>query len=202
MRIKNENIRKDNRSKILYAALELFSEKGYAGASIDDIAKKTEMTKGAIYWHFKDKLDLYTAVHDFVFDEYKRTFMKPFIEINDPREKIEHIITKTLQFYRDNPVIISFYSTSLHEGHFALSPKILNKIKEIYEEDRKWISQIIVDGIQQGQFIKIDPKVTASVLVASLDGILMQWIFDKEIDLDLAARGIMLIFFKGIEKRS
>lgn len=196
-----KNNKKDIRNKILYASLELFSEKGYASTSVDDIAKKTKLTKGAIYWHFKDKLDLYTAVHDFVFDEYKKRFPKPLTEIKDPLEKLEYTITMTLQFYKDNPIIVSFYSTSFHESHFDLSPRILNRIKETYKEDRDLISQIIADGIQYGQFIEVDPEITASILVALLDGILTQWMFEKEIDLDLAARSISLIFYKGIEKK-
>lgn len=201
MRTKNRKSVEDSRSRILYAALELFSKKGYVGTSIDDIAKKTEMTKGAIYWHFSDKLDLYATVHEFVYDEYKRRVIEPLMGLNDPQEKLERLIVKALQFYRDDPFISSFYATSFHEGHYALSPKMLSKIKEVYREDRELISQIILDGIQRGQFLKLDPKVVASVLVASLDGILMQSMFEKEIDLDKAARAIVLIFFKGLETK-
>lgn len=46
------------RAEILTAALDLFSTKGYSKTTFDDIAKAINMTKGAIYWHFRNKPDL------------------------------------------------------------------------------------------------------------------------------------------------
>jgi TetR/AcrR family acrAB operon transcriptional repressor len=201
LRNQSKNNSENSRNKILYAALELFSKKGYAGTSIDDIAKKTEMTKGAIYWHFRDKVDLYTTVHDFVFDEYRKRIMKSLEGLNDPKKKIESFIINTLQFSRDDPAIVSFYTTAFHEGIFSSSTKIQSKIREVYREYRSLISQIILDGIKHEKFIKIDPEIAASILVASLDGILMQWIFEKKIDLDLFARAMASVFFKGFERK-
>lgn len=56
----------ETKDKILYSALELFSEKGYDSSSISEICKKAEITKGALYWHFKDKLALYKELIDVV----------------------------------------------------------------------------------------------------------------------------------------
>jgi TetR/AcrR family acrAB operon transcriptional repressor len=47
---------------ILDAAEIEFAKYGYAGAKIDNIAKRTKMTKGAIFWHYKNKLELYKVV--------------------------------------------------------------------------------------------------------------------------------------------
>lgn len=46
------------RKAILETALDVFIEKGYKLATFDDIARRINMTKGAIYWHFKSKIDL------------------------------------------------------------------------------------------------------------------------------------------------
>lgn len=50
------------RSAVLKAALAVFSSKGYAAATLDDIAKAARVTRGAIYWHFKSKADLYNTL--------------------------------------------------------------------------------------------------------------------------------------------
>jgi TetR/AcrR family transcriptional regulator len=47
---------------ILDAAEIEFAKYGYMGAKIDNIAKRTKMTKGAIFWHYKSKLELYKVV--------------------------------------------------------------------------------------------------------------------------------------------
>ena len=46
------------KTDIIYAGLELFSAKGYSKTTFDDIAKQIGATKGAIYWHFRNKPDL------------------------------------------------------------------------------------------------------------------------------------------------
>ncbi len=50
------------RQRLLQAALSVFSEKGYAAATLEEIAQEAELTRGAIYWHFGDKAGLYNAL--------------------------------------------------------------------------------------------------------------------------------------------
>src|SRR5574339_1110092 len=52
----------ETRSRILDAAERVFHEKGVAHASLEDIAAAAEVTRGAIYWHFKDKAELFDAM--------------------------------------------------------------------------------------------------------------------------------------------
>lgn len=47
------------RKNVLKAGLKVFSEKGFAATRLEDIAKEAGVTRGAIYWHFNNKLDLF-----------------------------------------------------------------------------------------------------------------------------------------------
>lgn len=63
------------KKRILNAALELFSEKGYDKTSLSDIARKAGVTRGAVYWHFEDKGELllelcHTLAQENKFTEY------------------------------------------------------------------------------------------------------------------------------------
>src|SRR5215210_2956197 len=49
------------RSRILVCGADLFAERGYGGTSIDQVARASGLTKGAIYAHFRDKHDLWSA---------------------------------------------------------------------------------------------------------------------------------------------
>lgn len=51
------------RQKILDSAEVLFSERGVSNTSLADIAAAAGVTRGAIYWHFKNKVDLFEAMH-------------------------------------------------------------------------------------------------------------------------------------------
>ena len=52
------------RQDILDAALELFNSKGYSRTTLGDIARRAGVTRGAIYWHFKDKVELFLALKE------------------------------------------------------------------------------------------------------------------------------------------
>lgn len=50
------------RQKILKAALDLFAENGYERTTFEDVAARIRLSKGAIYWHFKSKPELFAAM--------------------------------------------------------------------------------------------------------------------------------------------
>lgn len=54
----------ETRSQLLDAAEKVFFEKGFSQTSLMDIAEAANMTRGAIYWHFKNKADLFEAMAD------------------------------------------------------------------------------------------------------------------------------------------
>jgi AcrR family transcriptional regulator len=54
----------DTRARIIASAARVFGQKGFQRASLDQVASDAGLTKGAIYWHFKSKNDLYFALLD------------------------------------------------------------------------------------------------------------------------------------------
>lgn len=57
-----ERRRRQTRDYLLQAAAEVFAERGFHGASLDDVAARAGFSKGAVYWHFKSKEDLFLAL--------------------------------------------------------------------------------------------------------------------------------------------
>ena len=58
----------ETKQKIIDAAVELFETRGYAATHIEDIAEKMGMTRGAVYWHFKNKDELFV----YIFEMFER----------------------------------------------------------------------------------------------------------------------------------
>ena len=52
----------DTRNRILKSATEIFLKKGYTRSTLDEIAKHADVTKGAVYWHFANKQNLFEAI--------------------------------------------------------------------------------------------------------------------------------------------
>lgn len=86
-----------SREDILYLAIPLFAKSGFDGVSIRDIASQIELTPAALYYHFKDKEELYfqTVKHAFA---TKTSVAQSLIESSgDPIANLEHFITWFVQ---------------------------------------------------------------------------------------------------------
>ena len=62
-------------NRIFSQALRIFLKKGYHGTSIDDITKAARLSKGALYWHFKDKEALLRKI----IEEFEKSFLDQMI---------------------------------------------------------------------------------------------------------------------------
>jgi AcrR family transcriptional regulator len=77
------------RRGLLQAARELFASEGYVDVSIDEICRRARVTKGALYHHFRDKRDLFTAVFEEVEREWADELAALVAEERDPLERIQ-----------------------------------------------------------------------------------------------------------------
>src|SRR5215471_6027956 len=57
------------RARLIGAARDLFAERGYAGVATDEVVRRARVTRGALYHHFREKEDLFRAVHEQVEEE-------------------------------------------------------------------------------------------------------------------------------------
>lgn len=71
----------ETRLRIIQCALELFAEQGISATNLSQIATRAGVTRGAIYWNFKNKLDLFDAVWEF--------HSKPFTQLGEASANIE-----------------------------------------------------------------------------------------------------------------
>src|ERR687891_1957551 len=76
------------RDALVQAALELFTERGYAGVGTEEIVARAKVTRGALYHHFRDKRDLFRAVHERVERELVEGIAARIAGIEDPWELI------------------------------------------------------------------------------------------------------------------
>lgn len=79
------------REEILNAATQVFLEKGVAKSTLDEIAAAAGVTRGAIYWHFKNKVEIFDALHerlhrplaDLIMGDIEKDHPEPLIQLRD-----------------------------------------------------------------------------------------------------------------------
>ncbi|MGV0686137.1 TetR/AcrR family transcriptional regulator [Mycolicibacterium thermoresistibile] len=162
------------RSLLLDAAEAVFAEKGFAPATVDDIAYAAGYTKGAIYKHFATKEDLFLAVSD----RYWQRYFDNFAEVMaDSRElggrEIDEIATRWRQLSRDRG---AEHAALGHEFTLYLlrNPDARERVAAKRAEVVEALADFIVAGVEQlGGSLLIPPLTLAQVLIATSDAVVL-----------------------------
>lgn len=99
------------RQQIIDAAREVFLTRGVNRTTLEDIARQAGVTRGAVYWHFNNKTDLFHAMREQVFlpliDRMDDTLLVE--HLHDPLASIEHFLCGTIQILEENLAIRQTY---------------------------------------------------------------------------------------------
>jgi AcrR family transcriptional regulator len=106
------------RARILKAAVKVFTEKGFHGASTRDIAGIAKTNQGLITYHFSSKEALWRAAADSVFDALDQRLKKSLeaLDATEPREYTREVIREYVRFTAENPEL---FRLMVDEGKVA-----------------------------------------------------------------------------------
>jgi AcrR family transcriptional regulator len=162
------------RSLLLDAAEEVFAEKGFTPASLDDIARAAGYTKGAIYKHFATKEDLFLAVSD----RYWRRYFDNFAEVMASAKHVgarefDQIAKRWRKLSRDRG---AEHAALGHEFTLYLlrNPEARERVAAKRSEVVEALAKFIVEGMERlGGTLLIPPLTFAQVLVATSDAVVL-----------------------------
>jgi AcrR family transcriptional regulator len=93
------------RVKLLRAGRQLFARRGYASVGTEQIVRRARVTRGALYHHFRDKRDLFRAVHEQVEAELAQTIGEQIADVgDDPVEVLKHGVSTFLDACTDTAI--------------------------------------------------------------------------------------------------
>lgn len=187
--------------RIIQAALELFVRKGYHGTAVSDITQKVELTKGALYAHFRSKGELLFRI----IEEFETQYIDQLIRIVDEIEgnaieKLNYCISFSSKFAAENIdlcVFLTFLTSELNAD-----VDFLPVLKKTYRKHQMFISKLITTGIHQGVLKKdLAPDVAALIFIGLHDGVLHQWVLNRNhIDGRQYVKTFRTIFMEGVVK--
>ena len=164
-------MRKNNREKILKTAREQFLKYGYNGISIRSIAKMAGITTGAVYFHFKNKKEIYETICLEAIDILIGIFEELDKKSKTPGKKLIASFDAYYKFYseyKSHYNIFKEYQGEYKEGN----PVQTGEVIERFERLLNIMADAVQEGIDKGIFRKIDPKTTAFYLASVSDGML------------------------------
>jgi AcrR family transcriptional regulator len=182
----------ERRGQILRAARAVFVEKGYLAARVEDVARRAGLSKGAVYFYYTSKRDLFLAL---VREEQETTYS--FLELAEHDER--PAVVKLLDLGRQ--YIDYFAGLKTPPRFFLLSCEAAIRDEEIREEisgtHQRFVdatTRIIAQGVAEGTFRAQDPQATAQLFKAMIDGLAGQAAIGIRPDKDrMAGSGINAI---------
>jgi TetR/AcrR family transcriptional regulator len=143
---------KKNKSKIyariLASATKEFADKGFAGARMDEIAKKAKINKAMIYYHIGDKEALYNAVLNSTFGNMATMMNKNIVLDKEPAENLHIYIQTVSETIRENPNIPPIMLRESASGGKNLPEGVIVSLTSIMEI----LAQILKLGVEKNEF--------------------------------------------------
>ncbi|MDO9620617.1 MAG: TetR/AcrR family transcriptional regulator [Moraxellaceae bacterium] len=174
----------DTRERILLQASRVFARKGYQQAKLDEIAREAGLTKGAIYWHFRNKSDLFCALLE---ERMQRntaplsTELSEALQLKDENSRrlaLTHVLKATLARFRSDADWPRLCLEFLAQSRDA---EVAERVRGLYANGRR-IAMNVVDAMKVAGLT--DAHINSDMLslfwYALIDGLMLAWIVRPE----------------------
>src|SRR5262244_2860605 len=179
--------REPSRKQLMAAAIDCFARLGYQGTSIERIARAAGVTKGAVYYHFRDKEELlFSAVKDRI-GGFEKQVLEAVTVAGDAQSALRRVVDAcfvhaTVSNHR------RFIITLMIEA-LDTNPRLSAEFQNILRRMRAFLANVVRRGQQRGTLrTDVSPEAAAAVIAAGIIGAEVQHYQDPaEIDL----RGVL-----------
>ena len=167
------------RDKILQAALDVFAEKGYHKALVDDIVRASRTSKGAVYHHFPNKEALFLALVDEFSERLAVAVAESIAGAHGALGKVQAALTAGLETFarhRELARILLLESVSLGSAYLA-------KRVEVRERFAELVQAHLDQAVAEGSIPPLDTRVATLAWLGALNEVVIQWLHDGRPDL-------------------
>lgn len=192
------------RCRILDTAEALFSTHGVSRTTLATIAGAAGLTRGAVYWHFEDKLDLYRAMLDRIiphFDTHLNELQAG--AAHNPAQALWGFSNRLLNSVAQDPRLhrvlqIIFLRTEHVDELAPVQDQCIAKMREAHST----LTQILLEAQAHGQLQPhVQPVMAAQSLQALHDGLLRIWLADSQrFDLAHGTPALLSSLYHGLFK--
>lgn len=184
------------REQILQAALEVFSERGYHKAKIEEIAQRAGIGKGTVYEYFSSKEQLFQAILQEGVSYFTEMLALNLKNEQTIRGKLTIFVQKNIEmFVHHRPLAkIAIMETAISGDEFR------QWLIEMHNQRIKLIEEIISEGVKLGKVKNINTTMAARLFYGGL-GVLMSPYIEKDItleDIKVLADEAVGYFLEGI----
>lgn len=190
-------IEEARRRQIVETAIQTIATHGFSQTSLAEIAKQAGISKGVISYHFDGKDELVEEILRSLLRKPAEFIKERVGRCGTARERLSAYIDANFEYMKSNRAdyvaLVDLWGQRGSAGganHFNA---------EAYEPSRHYLAHILEAGRASGEFRPVPVPSTASLIQATIDGVMLQWVFDESaIDLDVARDEVLEMFLTHV----
>ncbi|MCX7831320.1 MAG: TetR/AcrR family transcriptional regulator [Actinobacteria bacterium] len=170
----------DKRQKIMEAALKVFAEKGFYLASIDEIAEKSQISKGGLYFYFPSKRDLFVSLINEYGERLIKRVEKRSKESKSYKEKIEIIFDEVIDAFTKYAALARFLLIEACTSN----PVFISEREKILESLENLITENLKKAKENGEAeYNLEPEIVSTLILGSVYHLIVTALARKNLDL-------------------
>lgn len=158
--------RDQRRAEILKSAAAAFRRRGYHGASVEEIADSLRMTKGSLYYYFKNKEEILFFCHDWSLDLLLGRLQDAELQDAPPDARLRRLIVAFVHMILDE-----LHGTALTLDPQALSPPLQRRVIAKRDAFDRGLRRLLQEGMDAGVFAPGDPKLLSFAILGAVNWI-------------------------------
>lgn len=168
----------EKRLVLLKAAFREVAEKGFSEVTLEDIARRSGVSKGVTLYYFASKVELFLQLFGWLIDAIGARMREAVATVSDPVEKLRALVAITFPSPSRNR---AFFRAYIDFCGLAARLESFRRVGERFYAACRQVDQgIVEEGIRQGAFRVRDAGEAASTLRAIFDGLMLQWLMEKD----------------------
>ena len=136
------------REAIAKAAIQIFAQMGYEGASTREICEQAGVTKPVLYYHFQGKQHLYQELMIDSFGSYRKTLLRASQTRGSLRQRLVHMVQTDFRATKEDPVRVKFILRMIFSS--GQQHPLFDYVAEM-ENERQIIASVLQNGIDGGE---------------------------------------------------
>jgi len=167
--------REIRRQQIQKAAKELFILKGFNSTTIEDIAKKAELSPATIYLYFKNKEELYASLNlitlQYLHDQIEKIYKNAQLPVEKKMLKFKDAMYNTFQY--DPLILRNLLHIQIEDTLSLLSKEMPKQLNNLSQKTMRMVADIYEEGVRQGKFREGLGIVHADIMWAMVTGVVI-----------------------------
>lgn len=194
-----DQVRGSTKDRILDAAMDVFAQKGYHGAIVDDIVRASDTSKGSFYFHFPNKQGIFLALVDKLSGLLSYQIEEAVSKQHGGIDKVDAALCTVLQTFARHRQLAKVLLVEA----FGLGQAFDQRLMNVHDRFARIIKTHLDKAVSDGDIPPIDTEIAAYVWLGAINEVVIRWLYTGQPEpLDQALPTLRMLLLRSIGVQS